>query len=102
MHFNTGREYKPCLLVAKATVKGFDKPWSILVDSGASGNYVRRCSLEENPRYVEALKAHKGYMITVRLATGALVALPKVHVTLGVEFFGFDSIGRCLVLDLDS
>ena len=50
VHSNTGREYKPGLLVAKATVKGFDKPWSILIDSGASGNYVRRCSLEGNPR----------------------------------------------------
>ena len=50
VHSNTGREYKPGLLVAKATVKGSDNPWSIFIDSGASGNYVRRCSLEGNPR----------------------------------------------------
>ena len=102
MHFNTGREYKPVLLVVKATVKGFDKPWSISIDSGASGNYVRRGSLEEKSRYVEALKAHKGDMITVRLATGTLVTAPKVPVNLGVKFFDFDSIERYLVLDLDS
>ena len=47
MHYNTGRESKkPGLLVAKATVKGFDKPWSILIDSGASGN-LDAVTLEE-------------------------------------------------------
>ena len=80
MHFNTGREYKPCLLVAKATVKGFDKPWSILIDSGV------RCFLEGELRYVEALKAHKDDTITVRLATGTLVTAPKVPANLGVTF----------------
>ena len=57
VHSNTRREYKPGLLIANETVKGFDKPWSILIDSGASVNYVRRYSLEGNPRYVEALQA---------------------------------------------
>ena len=102
MHPNTGREYKPGLLVANATVKGFDKPWSKLIDSGASVNYVRCCSLEGKPRYVEANKANKGDTITVRLATGTLVIAPKVSVNLGVKFFDFASIERCLVLDLDS
>ena len=102
MHSNTGREYKPGLLVAKATVKVFDKPWSILTDSGASGNYVRRCSLEGNPRYVEALKSQKGDKIPVRLATGTLVTTSEVPVNLGVKYFELDSIERCLVLDLDS
>ena len=46
MHSNTGREYKPGLLVTNETVKGFDKPWSILIDSGASGNCVKRYSLK--------------------------------------------------------
>ena len=102
MYSNTRRECKPALLVTKATAKGFDKPWSILIDSGASGNYVTRCSLEGNPRYVEALEAHGGDTITVRLATGTLVSAPKVPVNLGVKFFDFDSMERCLVLDLDS
>ena len=102
MHSNTGREYEAGLLVAKATVKGFYKPWSILIDSGVSGNDVRRCSLEEDPRYVGALKAHTGDTIIVRFATGTLVTAPKVSVNLGVKFLDFDSIERCLVLDLDS
>ena len=66
MRNGTGREYKPGLLVAQATVKGFEKPWSILIDSGASCNYARRLSLKENQHYVEALKAHEGDVITVR------------------------------------
>ena len=101
MRSNTGHEYKPGLLVAKATVKGFDKPWSILIDSGAFGNYVRRCSLEGNPRYVEALKSQMGDTIPVRLATGTLVTTSEVPVNLGVKFFEFERIERCLVLDLD-
>ena len=87
VHSNTGREYNPDLLVAKASINDFDKPWSILIDSGVSGNYVRRCSLAGNPSYVEALEAHKGDKITVRLATGTLVTAPKAHVKLGVKFF---------------
>ena len=75
----TGREYKPGLLVAQATVKGFDKPWSILIDSGASFNYARRLSLEGSQQYVEALIAHEGDTITVRLATGLVSLFPKFH-----------------------
>ena len=98
----TGREYKPGLLVAQATVKGFDKPWSILIDSGASCNYARRLSLEGSQQYVEALRAHEGDTITVRLATGTRVTVPKVPLNLGIKFLDFDSMERCLVLDLDS
>ena len=90
------------MLVAEATVKGFDKPWSILIDSGASNNYVRRRSLEGSQQYAEALKAHEGDFITVRLATGSRVTVPKVPLNLGLKFLDFDSIERCLVLDLDS
>ena len=97
-----GRGCKPGLLVDEATVKGFSKPWSILIDSGASCNYARRRSLEGNQQYAEALTAHKGDSITVRLATGSRVTVPKVPLNLGIKFLDFDSIERCLVLDLDS
>ena len=73
-----------------------------MIESGASVNYVRRFSLEGSPRYVEALKAHKGYTITVRLATETLITAPEVPVNVGVKAFDFDSIEHCLVLDLDS
>ena len=101
MHSYTGREYNPGLLIAKATVDGFDKPWLISIDSGASSNYVRRYFIEGNPPYVETLDAHGGDTITVRLATGTLVTAPKVPVNSGVKCFDFDSIERHLVLFLD-
>ena len=86
LHSNTGREYNPCFLVTKANVKGFEKPWSILRDSGASGNYVRRCSLDGNQCYPEALQAQISDTITVRLATRTLFTVPKVPVNLNVKF----------------
>ena len=95
-------EYKPDLLVVLATAKGFERPWSILSDSGASSNYVRRRSLEGSHQYAEALQAHDGDSITVRLVTGARVTVPKVPLNLGVKFLDFNSVERCLVLDLDS
>ena len=61
------RGYKAGLLVAEAKVKGFEKPWSILIDFGASCNYARRLSLEGSQLYAEALTAHEGESITVRL-----------------------------------
>ncbi|GMF56609.1 unnamed protein product [Phytophthora fragariaefolia] len=99
---NTERVCKPGLLVVQATVKGFDKPWTILVDSGASGNYARRSTMEGSQRYAEALKARNRDIVTVRLATGTRVTVPKVPVDLGVKFLDFDSVERCLVLDLDA
>ncbi|CAI5739863.1 unnamed protein product [Peronospora farinosa] len=96
------QDYKPGLLVVSATVKGFEKPWSILIDSGASGNYVRRRSLEGSQLYAEALEAQEGDSITVRLATGVRVTVPKVPLNLGVKLLDFNSVERYLVLDLDS
>uniref|UniRef100_H3H760 Reverse transcriptase domain-containing protein n=1 Tax=Phytophthora ramorum TaxID=164328 RepID=H3H760_PHYRM len=100
--FNTERVCKPGLLAVEATVKGFDKPWMILIDSGASGNYARHSTMEGSRQYAEALVARTSDIITVRLATGTRVTVPKVPVNLGVKFLDFDSVERCLVLDLDS
>ena len=72
------RGYKSGLLVAEAKVKGFEKPWSILIDSGASCNFARSGSLEGSQLYAEALTSHEGDSITVRLATGRRVTVPKV------------------------
>ena len=102
MEASREHEYKPGLLVVSATIKGFEKPWSILIDSGASGNYVRRRSLEGSKLYAEALEAQEGDCITVRLATGVRVTVPKVPLNLGVKFLDFNCVERCLVLDLDS
>ncbi|KAI9922852.1 hypothetical protein PsorP6_002373 [Peronosclerospora sorghi] len=93
--------YHPWLLVVLADVKGFDKPWRVLIDSGASDNYVRRSSVE-NRLYDEALEARSRDVVTVRLATGVQVSVTKVSIDLKLKFADFDRLERCLVLDLDS
>ncbi|POM71719.1 Reverse transcriptase, partial [Phytophthora palmivora] len=98
----TNRVCKPGLLAVEATVKGFEKPWIVLIDSGASGNYVRRSTVEGSQLYAEALRARASDVVTVRLATGTRVTVPMVPLDLGVKFIDFDSRERCLVLDLDS
>ena len=57
---------------------------------------------EGSQRYAEELTAHEGDSITVRLATGSRVTVPKVPLNLDIKFLDFDSIELCLVLDLDS
>ena len=93
---------KPGLLIVTATVKGFEKPWSILIDSGASNNYVRRRSLEGSQQYAEALNAQEGDSITVCLASGTRITVPRIAINLSIKFCDFDDVERCLVLDLDS
>ncbi|KAG2920212.1 hypothetical protein PC114_g6173 [Phytophthora cactorum] len=64
---------KPCLLVVQANVKGFEKPRRVLIDSGASGNYDHRSTLEGSQQYAEALEVRTSDTISARLATGTLV-----------------------------
>ena len=84
--YNTERECKLGLVVVAATVMSFDDPWTILIDSGASSNYVRHCSLEGSQQYAEALKAQSNETITVCLETGTCVTVLKVSINLGVKF----------------
>ncbi|KAG2920708.1 hypothetical protein PC119_g5894 [Phytophthora cactorum] len=56
---------KPGLLVVPTSVKGFEKPWRVLIDSGASGNYARRSTLEG----VCSMEVQTRDTISVRLAT---------------------------------
>ncbi|CAH0522642.1 unnamed protein product [Peronospora belbahrii] len=90
------------LLVVEGTIKGFDKPSLVVIDSGASGNYVRRSTVEGSQQYAEALVARKSDTFTVRLATGTRVTVPKVPMDLNVKFLDFNSMERCLVLNLDA
>jgi hypothetical protein len=45
--------------------------------------------MEGSQQYAEALKARTSDAITVRLATGTRVTVPKVAVNLGVKFLDF-------------
>lgn len=102
MLYNTERVCKSGLLVVKAAVNGFDNTWIILIDSGASSNYARRRSLEGSQPYAEALRAQNSETITARPATGTCVTSPKIVINLGVKSLDFNSVERCLVLDLDT
>ncbi|ETO72896.1 hypothetical protein F444_11123 [Phytophthora nicotianae P1976] len=93
--------HKPGFLAVQANVKGFAKPWRVLIDSGASGNYAHRSTLEGSQLYAVALEVRTRDEISVRLATGTLVTVSKVSVDLNVKFLDFDSVERCLVLELD-
>ena len=99
---STQRGYKPGLLVAEVKVKGCEKQWSILIDSGAACNYSRGRCIEGSQKYAEAPKAHEGDSINVRLDTGSCVTMPKVPLNWGVKVLDFDSTERHLVLHLDS
>ncbi|KAG3076525.1 hypothetical protein PI125_g21491 [Phytophthora idaei] len=71
-------------------MKSFEKPWGVLIDSGASGNYARGSTLDGSQQYAEALKVQTRDTISVRLAMGTLVTVSKVSVDLGVKLL--DSI----------
>ena len=88
-------------MVTKASVKGFKKVWSILIDSSASVNYVRRFFHEGDQLYADAPQAQKDDTATARISTGTLVTVHKVFVNLGVNFFIILTVVRCSVLDLD-
>ncbi|KAG2772676.1 hypothetical protein PC129_g19816 [Phytophthora cactorum] len=77
---------KPGSLVVQANVKGFEKPWRVLIDSVDSGDFARRSTLEGSQQYTEALEAQTRDPISVRLATGTPNTVSKVSMDLGVKF----------------
>lgn len=97
--YNPESECKQGLLVVKVTAKGFEKPWIVLIEFEACENYVRRSSLGGSQLYADAIKSQRGDTVTVRLATGKRVTVPKVLVGLKLEYLDFDSVERCTVLD---
>ncbi|KAG2818866.1 hypothetical protein PC111_g12138 [Phytophthora cactorum] len=76
---------KPALLVVQANVKGFEKPWRVLIASGASGNYAGHSTLEGSQQYAETLEVQTRDTISVRLATRTLVTVSKVTVDLDLD-----------------
>ncbi|KAG4038654.1 hypothetical protein PC123_g25783 [Phytophthora cactorum] len=76
---------KPALLVVQANVKGSEKPWRVLIASGASGNYAGHSTLEGSQQYAETLEVQTRDTISVRLATRTLVTVSKVTVDLDLD-----------------
>ncbi|KAE9194418.1 hypothetical protein PF002_g23607 [Phytophthora fragariae] len=91
------------LLVVHASVPGYNHPLRILIDSRASKNFARRQTVACNRgKYADALRGSKGNgPVSVRLADGTVVEVPRVHMDLAVKFEDFDSTEPFLVLDMD-
>ena len=87
------------LLVFKAFVKGFKDPLKVLVNSGASDNFVSKRVAEQHPEYDER-KNSQTDSITVRLANGSLITSAMIVITLPIEFCGFKCNENLIVLDM--
>ncbi|GMF29516.1 unnamed protein product [Phytophthora fragariaefolia] len=91
------------LLVVHGCVRGYAYPFRILIDSGASKKFARRLSLGRNAdKFADRLRENSGAEpVSVRLANGSLVEVPRILVNLSVKFEGFDSTERFIVLERD-
>ncbi|ETP55430.1 hypothetical protein F442_00018 [Phytophthora nicotianae P10297] len=91
------------LLVVHGCVRGYDHPFRILIDSGASRNFARRRTVARNcNRLTDALRESKGNgAVSVRLADGKAVIFPNIQMDLAVKFEDFDSLEQFTVLDMD-
>ncbi|POM75511.1 Gag protein, partial [Phytophthora palmivora] len=91
------------LLVVHASVRGYEDPFRVLIDSGASTNFARRQTVARNgDKYTDALRESEGReQVSVRLADGTVVNVPGVRMDLAVKFEVFESTELFLVLDMD-
>ena len=91
------------LLVCSAKVKGYDRVMTLLVDSGASQNFVSLAALEQSPRTWKSLReCGRRERTTVRLANGALVASEGIKVELSFNFGDFSCREWFAVLKMQS
>ena len=75
----------------------------MLIDSGASTNFVRRQTVAKNSdKLTDAERESSGNgPVSVRLVDGTVITVPKVHMNLAVKFEDFDSTERFIVLNMD-
>ena len=91
------------LLVYSAHVRGYDQVMTLLVDLGASQNFVKLAALRKRPAMFESLcQDGKREEATVRLANGALVKSEGVQVELAFSFSDFSCKEKFTVLGMES
>ena len=91
----------PKLLMFDCVVKGFAEPLRLLIDCGATENFVRRDTVERNALVAASMVDTPG-SLGVRLATGQVVKMAKKTVIdLSLSFSGFECTTRFIVLDMD-
>ncbi|GMF55569.1 unnamed protein product [Phytophthora fragariaefolia] len=97
------RESSDRLLVVHGRVRGYEYPFRIVIDSGASKNFARRQSGARNAdKFADAPRENSGAgPVSVRLANGSLVEVPRILMDLSVKFEDFDSTERFIVLEMD-
>ncbi|MDH5641647.1 MAG: reverse transcriptase family protein, partial [Nitrospira sp.] len=79
-------------------MKGSSHPFQVLVDSGATHNYVRRASIKD---LSEKSTIRRGGHTQVRLADGTVSNVPNETIRLQTKFLDFDSKEDFFVFDLD-
>ena len=90
------------LLVFDARVKGFDGVFSVLIDSGATANFVSREALmREHSAYLRCEKSKIRERMQARLADGALIDVANEQVKLPLSFLDFDSQEQMYVIDMN-
>ncbi|POM78551.1 Hypothetical protein PHPALM_3909 [Phytophthora palmivora] len=91
------------LLVVHASVRGYEDPFRILTDSGASTNFARRQMVaRNNDKFGEDLREREGRgQISVRLSDGTVVNVPGVRMDLAVKFEDIDSTESFIALAMD-
>ena len=78
------------LLVFSASVEGYENEMSLLIDSGASQNFVSRAALASKPHRLDRLvRIGKRENVLVRLANGSTVHSEGSIVTLSLSFCDF-------------
>ena len=91
------------LLVYSARVRGYDQVMTLLVDSGASQNFVKLAALKRRPASYESLcQDGKREEAIVRLANGALGKSEGVQVELVFSFSDFSCKEKFTVLGMES
>ncbi|KAF1332701.1 reverse transcriptase, partial [Globisporangium splendens] len=91
------------MLVYSADVKGYEKKMTVLVDCGASQNFVSKAALEQSLQAYERL-VHSGKRekMIVRLADGSTVHTEGVQVELSFSFCDFVCKETFVVLAMGS
>lgn len=87
------------LLIFEASVKGFKDSVKVLVDSGASDNFISKRVAMQHPEY-KVEKNSQTDSITVRLANGSLITTAMTVIKLQIEFSGFKCNEDLIVLDM--
>lgn len=85
--------------VYSARVRGYDQVMTLLVDSGASQNFVKLAALKKSPQSWESLcQEGERQEALVCLANGALVKSERVQVELAFRFSDFSCKEKFTVL----